>query len=431
MLAVLASIIFYNRYGDGIEMLYYDELFSIIPDKEKYIIYFGNVRKAIRLSYSNMYLFKVIVENQASMSLIDMCKKYKVKEEIYNQFVSEMITCGVFFKSSDELRSSFFGYKLDKNVIDLKIAYLHITQRCNLDCYYCYNKKNLNNSNKELTLNEWKDAIKKLYLAGVRKFVITGGEPLIRTDLIDIIAAIPSGCQTTLLSNGTLLEGDKTRVFDYVDEAIISIDSMQTDNNDNNRRYSKQYNALACVEKLDTSQKQKTTIRSVATKNNYGDLSSFTNYVTKTIGIKHLIAEYLPNTPDEYGEFYPVMKEEYVHLKISDLVACGAGKSEIAVDSNGDIYPCQSLIKPNFKLGNIKKSSWEKDMCSSVKKMQIKDVNTIEKCRDCVYKYMCGNGCRAIVFNIYNEINRCNDFMCEYYKQKAIENIKNLFVKGE
>lgn len=82
--------------------------------------------------------------------------------------------------------------------------------RCNLNCKMCYsgaycdpNRAKL----EDLTLETYKEIIKKLYNHGVRVFDISGGEPLLRSDLFEIIKEIKSYDDTTiyLVTNGTLI----------------------------------------------------------------------------------------------------------------------------------------------------------------------------------------------------------------------------------
>ena len=39
----------------------------------------------------------------------------------------------------------------------------------------------------------------------------------------------------------------------------------------------------------------------------------------------------------------------------------------------------------------------------------------------------CKGGNNYSIYNIYYDINRCNDFFCEFYKEKANSDIKKLF----
>ena len=63
---------------------------------------------------------------------------------------------------------------------------ISITQRCNLDCAYCHKEGQLS-SDKELSLEEIRKVVDAAKEVGINKIKITGGEPLLREDIIEII----------------------------------------------------------------------------------------------------------------------------------------------------------------------------------------------------------------------------------------------------
>jgi MoaA/NifB/PqqE/SkfB family radical SAM enzyme len=69
-------------------------------------------------------------------------------------------------------------------------AYLALTARCPANCWHCSIK---NRSDAELPLDLWLRTIDGLHRIGVSIFGLTGGEPLLRTDLAVIIRAITTG----------------------------------------------------------------------------------------------------------------------------------------------------------------------------------------------------------------------------------------------
>jgi MoaA/NifB/PqqE/SkfB family radical SAM enzyme len=74
-----------------------------------------------------------------------------------------------------------------KNQIDS--VFLGITNKCKLNCEYCYEKYNLNESG-NISAAKWNEIIKNLQNIGVNIFILSGGEPLIEFDkLIDILSS--------------------------------------------------------------------------------------------------------------------------------------------------------------------------------------------------------------------------------------------------
>lgn len=90
---------------------------------------------------------------------------------------------------------------------------------------------------------------------------------------------------------------------------------------------------------------------------------------------------------------------------------CGLGCSELAINYDGNVYPCASLMKDDFLLGNIK------EMCISdlyKKSYSIYSectVDNMEHCKECDERYICGGGCRALAYayskNISGENPHC------------------------
>src|SRR5512143_205914 len=80
---------------------------------------------------------------------------------------------------------------------------IYPTHRCNLRCTYC-NSPFMKTA--ELTTDEWCSTIDALAGLGCRRVAILGGEPLLRTDIGEIIARVRArGMACVLTSNGVLV----------------------------------------------------------------------------------------------------------------------------------------------------------------------------------------------------------------------------------
>lgn len=105
--------------------------------------------------------------------------------------------------------------------------------------------------------------------------------------------------------------------------------------------------------------------------------------------------------------------------------SCEAGKKFVSVDSKGDVYPCHMLHFDEFKMGNALIKDI-KEMVSNTQNRFIDiDVNGINTCKDCEYKYLCGGGCRGRSYlkhgNLLEKDTYCT-LNYKYYKN-LIENI--------
>lgn len=86
---------------------------------------------------------------------------------------------------------------------------ISITQRCNLDCIYCHREGVFEKAAVEMTPEEICRIAAVCTKNGVRKVKITGGEPLLRSDVCEIVEKI-SGIHgikdISMTTNGVLLE---------------------------------------------------------------------------------------------------------------------------------------------------------------------------------------------------------------------------------
>ncbi len=71
----------------------------------------------------------------------------------------------------------------------LRDVYLHVTDRCGLGCPHCYNRADRRLA-RELTTEEWRDIIDQCVALGTTSFVIIGGDPFLRDDLLDLVAYV-------------------------------------------------------------------------------------------------------------------------------------------------------------------------------------------------------------------------------------------------
>jgi pyrroloquinoline quinone biosynthesis protein E len=78
-----------------------------------------------------------------------------------------------------------------------------ITHRCPLHCIYCSNPLELAAASSELSTNEWVDILQQAGKLGTLHAHFTGGEPLARPDLTELIAAArAAGLYTNLITSG-------------------------------------------------------------------------------------------------------------------------------------------------------------------------------------------------------------------------------------
>jgi MoaA/NifB/PqqE/SkfB family radical SAM enzyme len=109
--------------------------------------------------------------------------------------------------------------------LGLKVPFMvthHLTFRCNLDCAMCGLK--LLPPIKELSTDECVDLQRDFRIHGTKVWGYSGGEPLVREDLEQLLASAKAlGMRTVLNTNGTLLP-DRPTLGHLVDLLEIGID---------------------------------------------------------------------------------------------------------------------------------------------------------------------------------------------------------------
>ncbi|WP_135362644.1 GTP 3',8-cyclase MoaA [Halosimplex halophilum] len=105
-----------------------------------------------------------------------------------------------------------------------------LTDRCNFDCVYCHNE-GLGDTRGPMAPREHEmstdDVVRFLEVAaefGVDSVKFTGGEPLLRDDLEEIVARTPEAMEVSLTTNGTMLPG---RAGDLVDAGLERVNVSQ------------------------------------------------------------------------------------------------------------------------------------------------------------------------------------------------------------
>jgi cyclic pyranopterin phosphate synthase len=121
---------------------------------------------------------------------------------------------------------------LNRPLRDLRIS---VTDRCNFRCVYCMPKEIFGRDyrfleRKELLSFEEIERVARVFVdLGVEKIRLTGGEPLVRKDVEQLIArltAIP-GLDVALTTNGSLLPGKAQALADAgLQRVTVSLDSL-------------------------------------------------------------------------------------------------------------------------------------------------------------------------------------------------------------
>ena len=108
-------------------------------------------------------------------------------------------------RQNKELLTDSYG----RYVTNVRIA---LTNACNLRCIYCHHEgEEINGCNtcgsqhQDMTKEEIAELLRVFADLGVTTIKLTGGEPTLRADILDIIRSIPPHLESSMTTNGTLL----------------------------------------------------------------------------------------------------------------------------------------------------------------------------------------------------------------------------------
>ncbi len=114
------------------------------------------------------------------------------------------------------------------------ILIFSITNRCNLECKGCYQREFHPSTEEELGTRELKDITRQAHELGIYFFVIAGGEPLIRPEILDITREYRD-IIFLVFTNGTLIDDTMIKQFKK-QKNVVPLISLEGDADDTNER---------------------------------------------------------------------------------------------------------------------------------------------------------------------------------------------------
>lgn len=321
------------------------------------------------------------------------------------------------------------GFFEKKDISILNTAYFHVTSKCNLNCIGCYSAEENRNEKKDLSTAQCFEIIDNLKRTNINSLIVSGGEPLLRSDLPEILKYAKETCKIPIIqvvSNGMISWKKYEEILPYIDSLSISVDGYNEDIHflrNSNMKY-----VINTVKHLSEMTQKLCVIFTLHAKN----IDHIPEYVALSNLLKVPFSFSLLTVKKDidFCEFYldeeaysllNLIEKKY-DLPIADVTnentvgcrdSCGLGRRMISIASNGDVFPCHMLHENNLKMGNAMDEE-----ISGVLGNQCKmwDVNKIKECKKCEYKYLCGGGCYARRFFDRKDIQNSHDSCCEIYK---------------
>ena len=115
-----------------------------------------------------------------------------------------------------------------------------------------------------------------------------------------------------------------------------------------------------------------------------------------------------------------------IHFRIIKNVKCRAGRSYIAIDPIGNIFPCQNFVGySKYIAGNI----YQGINVKNIQKLKPLNIEEYDDCRKCTIRYLCGGGCVAQNYSVNNIREKIPKYYCNIQKIKWKTFIKFYYEK--
>lgn len=263
----------------------------------------------------------------------------------------------------------------------------NLTSRCNLQCKFCYGPQNIK---QELTTTQAKQILDKLKKAGVKRIVLSGGEPLLRKDIYKIIRHAHSlGFAVSLATNGLLLnEAFLDKVKKHLSLIELTIDGPDNNTEKAMRGNEQIFTNLMQKIELIKSKDIPVKINTMVCKKNLALIGQIGLIVKKYNPSCWKIFQFIPKNRGQFcKEEFEITSKEFEQLKqkitnkFPELNLIWAPK-DFFKGSYFDIYPNGNVMVPGIEednlIGNILTQSveelWNNDLLDKEKHFQQTEV---------------------------------------------------------
>lgn len=315
----------------------------------------------------------------------------------------------------------------ESKIHSLSYLFWECTLRCNLNCQHCGSDCKQDAAVKDMPLSDFLRAIDQLEgLVNPHKtiVVLTGGEVLMRKDLVEIGQSLyDRGFPWGMVTNGMLLTEPRLQLLinSGLRAVTISLDGLEESHNwlrNNPTSFAK---AISVISLLPTFPGLKYDVVTCVNRKNFGELNQIRDLlISKGIAEWRVFTifpigrakdnELLQLSAEEFKGLFEFIKETRLSGKIKlnygcegflgsyegevrdNFFFCRAGINIGSVLADGSISACPSL-RNNFIQGNIYQDNLAEVWTNRFRKYRNRSWTKTGLCAECdFYKYCEGNG---------------------------------------
>lgn len=312
------------------------------------------------------------------------------------------------------------------------------TNACNMFCDHCYREAGCK-ADEELSTAEAKTMLEQIARAGFKIMIFSGGEPLLRPDIVELVAyATKLGLRPVFGTNGTLITLDMAKKLKEAGAMGmgISLDSMDIEKHNEFRKFKGAWEGAVQGMRNCRAVGLPFQIHTTVMDWNNHELEAITDFAVAEGAVAHHFFFLVPTgraksieaeslRAEQYEETLTriMKKQQEVDIELKPTCApqfmriaaqmgvktrfrrgCLAGTAYCIISPRGKVQPCAYL---NMELGDVRETPFDEIWKNSEVLNTLRTLEYKGGCGSCQFKRACG-GCRARAA-YYND----GDYMAE------------------
>lgn len=323
------------------------------------------------------------------------------------------------------------------------------TNACNMYCDHCYRDAGCK-AEEELSTAEAKTLLEQIARAGFKIMIFSGGEPLMRPDIVELVAYAASlGLRPVFGTNGTLITLEMAQKLKAAGAMGmgISLDSMDREKHNKFRKFPGAWEGAVQGMRNCRAAGLPFQIHTTVMEWNNHELEDLTDFAVsegavahhffflvptgraKTIEAESLRAEAYEDTltrimkkqQEVEIELKPTCAPQFLRiaaqmgLKTRFRRGCLAGTAYCIISPRGKVQPCAYL---NMELGDVRQTPFDEIWKNSEVLNKLRTLEYSGGCGSCEYKRACG-GCRARAAYYHEGDYMAEEPWCLYHGRKG------------